>query len=192
MSALMWWLLGTVGGAIVSAEVSSWFGPAQRAMIRLVGTTMPPRLRERYVEEWQAELENMPRGPVTRLAYTGSLLVRAWRITREVPTKSDDSQAAELIRQLGAFMDKHDWPVEGPELVRSITVDEDVDLYSGRAVFIDFETAGSDDLIDIHVSACNMDAQPPLDSQARQQSARLARQAGVHRTWIGTHLRRLM
>lgn len=83
MSALAWILLVVIG-ALVGAEVVGWCGPAQRFLVRRAAAKLPPRHRERYVEEWMAELHTLPQAPLTRFVFTASLLVRRRRLATEL------------------------------------------------------------------------------------------------------------
>ena len=73
---------------LIEAEVIAWLPSAQRAVLRLAAHRLDPEDRERYSEEWTAELEVLPAGPVTRLVFVLSLLIRAHKMRRPIAAPS--------------------------------------------------------------------------------------------------------
>ena len=98
MTAL-YWLVGVLGSTLIGAEVIAWCGPAQRALLRRAAARLPIEYRARYAEEWMAELDASPRGPVTRLLFTVTLLVRARRLEVALQERTRDLAAVLLELQ---------------------------------------------------------------------------------------------
>jgi hypothetical protein len=65
MSMLLWMLV-TVVAAVVGAEAIAWTAPFQRWLLRRTVNSLPAGHADRYYEEWLAELEEVPAGPITR------------------------------------------------------------------------------------------------------------------------------
>lgn len=81
MTALIWVAL-TLLGAVLGAELVAWSAPVHRFLLRWAARALPAEFRPRYVEEWQGELAAMPDGPLTRLAWVLSLVVRRQGLAR--------------------------------------------------------------------------------------------------------------
>jgi hypothetical protein len=81
VKAFLWVLLTSLSGAI-GAELVAWSGFAQRALLRRAANGLPPQHRERYFEEWVAELSEVPNGPVTRCIWVLSILLHRRGIAR--------------------------------------------------------------------------------------------------------------
>lgn len=81
MSAVGWAALAILA-AVLGAEVIAWCGPAQRWLLRRAANALPVEHRDRYVEEWIAELAYVPNGPVTRLLWAGRIFVGRNSIAR--------------------------------------------------------------------------------------------------------------
>lgn len=60
------WVALVVLSTLVGAEVIAWCGPGQRWLLRRAVAALPEDRQDRYLEEWLAELEVLPQGPVTR------------------------------------------------------------------------------------------------------------------------------
>jgi lipopolysaccharide/colanic/teichoic acid biosynthesis glycosyltransferase len=76
------WVLVILAGAVIEAELIAWCRPLQRALIRRVAAPLPRQYRDRYVEEWYRELEEIPNGPITRPIWILSLLHRRGSVAR--------------------------------------------------------------------------------------------------------------
>jgi len=86
--SVLGWLLLTVLAALVGAEVIEWCGPAQRALLRVAAAKLPEGHKERYLEEWTAELEALPGGPLNRFRFAIWLVVGgASRLAGELPAQ---------------------------------------------------------------------------------------------------------
>jgi PadR family transcriptional regulator PadR len=66
LSGFLWAVIGLVATTVASAELLEWCPPLQRLIIRRTAAGLPGAYRDRYLEEWQAELEALPNGAVTR------------------------------------------------------------------------------------------------------------------------------
>ena len=86
MKALLW-VLVLLLAVFIEAEVIAWCRPIQRWLIRRVAAPLPRQHRDRYIEEWYRELEEIPNGPVTRLVWILSLLVRRRSVARALGGK---------------------------------------------------------------------------------------------------------
>jgi hypothetical protein len=78
------WVLPVLAIIIIEAELIAWCRPLQRALIRRAAAPLPRQHRERYIEEWYRELEELPDGPVTRLSWVLFLLLRRGSVARAV------------------------------------------------------------------------------------------------------------
>jgi hypothetical protein len=81
VSVLVWVLL-VLAALLIEAEVIAWCRPLQRALVRRAAAPLPRQHRERYIEEWYRELEELPDGPVTRLSWVLLLLLRRGSLAR--------------------------------------------------------------------------------------------------------------
>jgi hypothetical protein len=108
MKALVWLLLA-IAAAIVEAELIAWCPPLQRWLIRRAAAPLPQPQRDRYTEEWFRELEEQPDGPLTRLTWVLSLLLRRRSLVRAIgpsPTvdrstsRAQDAEAPGLVTLL--------------------------------------------------------------------------------------------
>lgn len=81
MRSLTWAMLALLSAAI-GAEFAAWGGPGQRALLRRAAAVLPPEHRDRYLEEWTAELNEMPNGPITRSLWASSILLRRTKIAK--------------------------------------------------------------------------------------------------------------
>ena len=66
MSGFLWAVIRLVATTVASAELLEWCPPLQRLIIRRTAAGLPEAYRDRYLEEWQAELEALANGAVTR------------------------------------------------------------------------------------------------------------------------------
>lgn len=82
--SVVWWLALAVVSGIVSAEAVAWCAPLQRALLRRAAAALPQRHRARYQEEWYAELDALPKGPVTRLVFALSLVLQRRTLARSL------------------------------------------------------------------------------------------------------------
>jgi lipopolysaccharide/colanic/teichoic acid biosynthesis glycosyltransferase len=76
------WVLVLLLGIVVEAELIAWCHPLQKWLIRRVAAPLPRQHRDRYIEEWYRELEEIPDGPVTRVLWILSLLLRRGSVAR--------------------------------------------------------------------------------------------------------------
>jgi hypothetical protein len=83
VSAFAWIVLAVIA-ALLGAEVIAWCPPLQRLLLRRAAAALPEAHRERYLEEWTAELNELPNGPITRLLFATSLLLRRGGVAREL------------------------------------------------------------------------------------------------------------
>lgn len=91
------WLLGAavfvviaVAGALVSEEALAQSTRLSRWMVRRAAHGLPAPARERYQEEWLAELEASSGGPISHLCFAASLLISWRRVAAEVaPTLAE-------------------------------------------------------------------------------------------------------
>ena len=117
MSVLAWFLLTAIG-ALVAAEVIEWCGPAQRALLRLAAAKLPEGHRERYLEEWTAELEALPGGPLNRFRYTIWLVIGgASRLASELPPQVHGRASGSYKFTGAAEASKHQWAHLNPPKV---------------------------------------------------------------------------
>lgn len=154
MSALVWLVL--VGlAAVLSAEVIEWCGPAQRALLRRAAARLPIEHRGRYIEEWMAELDALPKAPLTRFLFTASLLVRSRRLELELRNRTRDlaDMLLELMtRRMKAVVggrmivaeapngERYAWQWEGRLLTRVSVPDEDLGLEHLRPLDIKYRS----------------------------------------------------
>jgi lipopolysaccharide/colanic/teichoic acid biosynthesis glycosyltransferase len=76
------WVLLVLASVIIEAELIAWCRPLQRWLIRRAAAPLPRHHRDRYTREWCAELETIPDGPVTRLSWVLSLVLRRASLAR--------------------------------------------------------------------------------------------------------------
>jgi lipopolysaccharide/colanic/teichoic acid biosynthesis glycosyltransferase len=84
-TALVWLLLTVLSGligALVAAETSAWSDRLHHWLIRRSAQGLSPADRDRYTEEWSAELAEVPNGPLTRLYWCLSLASRRTEMRR--------------------------------------------------------------------------------------------------------------
>jgi hypothetical protein len=94
MKALVWVLL-VLTAVVIEAELIAWCRPLQRWLIRKAAAPLPKQERDRYIEEWYRELEELPNGPVTRLSWVLFLLIRRRSLARAVAVSPDKPSAPE-------------------------------------------------------------------------------------------------
>lgn len=82
--SVMVWVLLTLLSGLLGAELVAWSAPLQRALIRRAAAVLPKEHASRYIEEWYAELEELPDGPATRLLWVMSLVFRRGALAREL------------------------------------------------------------------------------------------------------------
>ena len=82
MTKVLVWVLLALASAVLGAELVAWSGPLQRWVLRSAARALPPFVRERYYEEWLAELQEVPDGPVTRALWVFSLYARRRSLAR--------------------------------------------------------------------------------------------------------------
>jgi hypothetical protein len=147
------WFLAIAGSALVAAEVIEWCGPAQRALVRRAAARLPIEYRDRYIEEWKAELAESPGGPLTRFLFTVTLLVRSRRLESALRDRTRDlaDMLLELqTRRLKAVIfrrmivaeapngERYAWRWEGRVLTRVPVPDEDLGLEHLRPLDIKY------------------------------------------------------
>lgn len=81
MSVVIWILLAA-GSAVVDAEVVAWSGRGQLLLLSWSARKLPAEQRDRYREEWRAELEQVPDGPVTRAVWVLSIASRSGKLAK--------------------------------------------------------------------------------------------------------------
>ena len=83
----MSWLLLLVGSATVNllaAELFDWFPWLAERLIRLAVRKLPSDARDRYLDEWLAELEAVPGRGISKLMWATQILVRATKVGEEI------------------------------------------------------------------------------------------------------------
>lgn len=98
MTALGWVVLAILA-AVVGAEAIAWCGPAQQWMLRRAANALPEEHRDRYLEEWTAELKQVPNGPVTRSLWAGGLLLSRNSIARALGAPVSASRGSLLAKR---------------------------------------------------------------------------------------------
>jgi hypothetical protein len=91
------WVLVLLLAVFIEAEVIAWCRPIQRWLIRRVAAPLPRQHRDRYIEEWYRELEEIPNGPVTRLVWILSLLLRRRSVARALGGKQFLKSSGALV-----------------------------------------------------------------------------------------------
>jgi len=91
------WVALAILAAVLGAEAIAWCGPAHRAMLRMAASALPVEHRDRYLEEWLTELEQVPNGPITRLLWVGGILFRRNSIARALGSPVSASQTRHLL-----------------------------------------------------------------------------------------------
>ncbi|GAA1719097.1 hypothetical protein GCM10009745_80030 [Kribbella yunnanensis] len=61
--SLVFALLGALAVSVVADEFLGWVTPICCLLLRAGARRLPPSWRERYAEEWQAELLELPNAP---------------------------------------------------------------------------------------------------------------------------------
>ncbi len=101
MSATVVWVILVVASALLGAEVVAWSTPIQHALLRRAAAALPEHQKARYLEEWLAELDAQPKGPVTRFVFAVSLLVRCKKLARaleDIATSTVVQQQPDVVR----------------------------------------------------------------------------------------------
>lgn len=98
MSALGWVVLAILA-AVVGAEAIAWCGPVQQWMLRRAASVLPEEHRDRYLEEWAAELMQVPNGPVTRSVWAGRILLSRNSIARALGAPVSASRSSLLVKR---------------------------------------------------------------------------------------------
>ena len=98
MTALGWVVLAILA-AVVGAEAIAWCGPAQQWMLRRAANVLPTEHRDRYLEEWAAELMQVPNGPVTRSLWAGRILLSRNSLARALGARVSASRSSLLLKQ---------------------------------------------------------------------------------------------
>ncbi|NIK54660.1 helix-turn-helix transcriptional regulator [Kribbella shirazensis] len=107
--SLVLWALAALAAGVITEEFLGWITPACRFIIRLGARQLPDDSRDRYVEEWYAELLELPQGALTRLVWTVRTLigVRSIRSTLLEPSpeknETDPGIADVALRQAIAW-----------------------------------------------------------------------------------------
>jgi len=87
---------------ILVGEFTDWLPWFAERMIAAAARTMPSAVRSRYVEEWLAELEDVP-GKLSKLVFAARVLVRApvaAAAIRGVPANGTGNASADLVKAL--------------------------------------------------------------------------------------------
>jgi hypothetical protein len=90
------WVLLLLAAVVIEAELIAWFRPLQRWLIRRAAAPLPKQQRDRYIEEWYRELEELPEGPLTRLSWVLFLVLRRGSLVRAVGPSSTASRSTSL------------------------------------------------------------------------------------------------
>ena len=108
MTVVIFFLTAVVVPMLVD-EVTDWLPWVATRVIRFAASSLPPDLRERYVEEWEAELDAVPGGNLSRFAvavriwlgaaHTGAVL-RGFRPTTPMRLKSILGRALAFVMLL--------------------------------------------------------------------------------------------
>jgi hypothetical protein len=122
VSAVAWVVLA-VFTALVGAEVIAWCPPLQRLILRRTAAGLPQAHRDRYLEEWQAELEALPNGPVTRLWFAMSLFLQRGKLVRELAALTPARSPGASISMEAAGVAGDGWyllgvPISPPDFLR--------------------------------------------------------------------------
>lgn len=80
---IVWFVLALLAG-VLGAEAVAWCRPLQRLLLRRAASVLPRAHAERYLEEWYRELEELPDGPLTRLAWVVFLVLRRGSLARSL------------------------------------------------------------------------------------------------------------
>lgn len=79
-----------IGGALLGEEALAQSRRLSGWMVRRAARGLPTPVCERYREEWLAELDANPGGPISRLCFAASLFISWRRVADElVPSPSD-------------------------------------------------------------------------------------------------------
>lgn len=99
MTALGWVALAVLA-AMLGAEAIAWCRPVHRWMLRRAAAVLPVDQRDRYLEEWLAELQEVPDGPVTRSLWALRILLSRHAIAQAVGAPKVTSSALLIKRGL--------------------------------------------------------------------------------------------
>lgn len=103
MTIVLWVALAAVSG-VIGAEVVEWCKPLQRWIVGQIAIVHPAAGRKRYRRELLAELEGIPNGPITRVAYLLPLLARRRALARNAAGAATPSALPDLLRAMGAAL----------------------------------------------------------------------------------------
>jgi lipopolysaccharide/colanic/teichoic acid biosynthesis glycosyltransferase len=95
------WVLVVLASVIIEAELIAWCRPLQRALIKRAAAPLPRQHRERYIEEWYRELDEIPDGPVTRLCWVLLLLLRRGSLARALGASRSVVGFTGALKRLG-------------------------------------------------------------------------------------------
>lgn len=87
--------------AVVAIELAGWSKPAAQAMIRWAASRLPETKRERWHEEWLADLDHVEGRPLLVLAHAACASLGAVRLARELRPSVDVSRNREGKRDKG-------------------------------------------------------------------------------------------
>jgi hypothetical protein len=98
IKALVWIALA-VAGAFIGAEVLGWSNRVHVLILRRAAAALPPSYSDRYLEEWLAELDQLPDAPLTRLGWAGSIWLHRRGLARSLGDRraSVRGRARELL-----------------------------------------------------------------------------------------------
>ena len=83
----MTWLALVVGAAVVNlvvADIAGWLPWIAERIIKRAARVLPMQSRDRYEQEWLAELDVLPGGDISQIVFSIRLRLRARRVGREI------------------------------------------------------------------------------------------------------------
>lgn len=87
----------SVLGMLVAEEAQAQWNRVCRYLVTRAVHVLPPSCRERYREEWLAELDVHPGGPISHMWWAVSLLISRRRIAVEVRSMSTETSESEIF-----------------------------------------------------------------------------------------------
>ncbi len=94
-TVLIWILLALVSGAL-GAESVAWSRQIQTWLLERAAAVLPSDERDRYLEEWLAELREVPDGPVTRVVWVLSIYSKRHALARALGER-EQSAASRVV-----------------------------------------------------------------------------------------------
>ena len=84
--AVLVWVLLAAAAALFGAELIGWGARLQIFILRRASVALPRQYAERYMEEWRAELNELPQAPITRLIWVSSIWLHRGAVARALGT----------------------------------------------------------------------------------------------------------